>query len=239
MKKIALLAALTVLPVFSAQAIPTMVMTLTQANATAGECTTLGGVYGGGSCSFTDTDGQIDVDGVYGDYLLNQELGTGFPIQAQPALWLNSTNATLLASTITITLAAYDYSFPAGSFPLLSTASGTVNEDMSVSLNSYYDADNTGIAGNGVLLLDADWVGFASGAVPSNSTAVTNGGDGLYSVSWVLNVTRTEAGNEPRIAAINGTLTQDQSPTGVPSPTGMALLGLGLIGLGAMRRRAD
>lgn len=238
MKKIALVAALSVLPVFSAHAIPTMVLTLTQANGTAGECTTLGGVFAAGACSFTETDGQISVDGIYGDFALAQELGTGFPVQAQPALWLNATNATALASTITVSLVAYDYSLPNGSFPLLSTASGTVDEDMTVSLNSYFDADNTGIAGNGLLLLDADWVGFASGAVPLNSTNVVNDNDFLYSVSWVLTVTRTEPGDLIATAGINGTLRQDprQPPSDVPSPGAMALLGLGLIGLGAMRR---
>jgi len=238
MKKIALLAALTVLPVFSAQAIPTLVLTLSQANGTVGQCTTLGGTFAAGSCSFSDTDGQIGILGSYGDYELNQTLGTGFPVQAQPALWLNSINATTSASTITVTLVAFDYSIPTNSFQLLSTASGTVDEDMSVTLSSYFDSDNTGVAGAGTLLLNDGWTGFASGAVPSNSTSVVNGGDQLYSVSWVLTVTRNEPGDLVATAGINGTLNQD--PTfGVPSPTGMALHGLGLIGLGAMRRRAD
>jgi hypothetical protein len=219
----------------SAQAVPTMTLSLSQANGTALQCTALGGSFGGGECSFTSTSGLISVLGGYGDYELNQELAVGFPVQAQPALWLNSINATRTASTITVKLVADEYSFPSGSFPLLSTASGTLDEDMSVSLNSYYDAANTGVAGAGTLLLDADWTGFASGAVPSNSTNVINDGDGLYSVSWILTVTRSTPGQLVATAGINGTLTQE-SPTGVPAPGGIALLGLGLLGIGAARR---
>lgn len=218
-----------------AQAVPTLTLSLNQANGTALQCTALGGSYAGGDCSFSSTAGLINVLGGYGDYELNQELAVGFPIQAQPALWINSTNATTSASTITIKLVANDYSFPSGSFPLLSTASGTVDETMSVSLNSYYDGANTGVAGAGLLLLDADWTGFSSGAVPSNTTSVLNDGDGLYSVSWVLTVTRATPGNLVATAGVNGTLTQE-SPTGVPTPGGMALLGLGMLGIGAVRR---
>lgn len=220
----------------NAEAVPTLTLSINQANGTALQCTALGGTYAGGDCSFSTTTGLISVFGVYGDYQTNQELAVGFPVQAQPALWLNSTNGTTSASTITIKLVANDYSNPTGAFPLLSTASGTVDEGMSVSLQSFYDVGNTGIAGAGTLLLDADWVGFSSGAVPSNSTNVVNDGDGLYSLSWVLTTTRADAGPLVAVAGINGTLTQDDTPTGVPAPGGMALLGLGMLGVGAARR---
>lgn len=235
LRKISMLTALAILPAFSAHAVPTLTMTLTQANGTALQCTALGGSYAAGACTLSSTLGMVGAFGAYGDYQLNQELGVGFPAQAQPALWLNSTNATTAAASITVSLVAKDYSTPTGSFNLLSTASGTVDEDMSVSLNSYYDVDNTGVAGAGIQLLDADWVGFASGAVPSNSTLVTNGGDEFYSVSWILTVTRSEPGALVATAGINGTLTQQSS--GVPAPGAMALLGLGLLSIGGLRRK--
>ena len=111
--------------------------------------------------------GLINAIGRYGDYLLAQELAVGSPTQAQPALWLNSTNAMSLASSITLKLVAKGYSDPDGAFPLLGTASGTVDATMSVSLTSYYHVNNTGVAGAGILLLDADWTGFSSAPSPA------------------------------------------------------------------------
>lgn len=238
MKKILGLAATAVLftSAQSAYAVPTLTMTLDQANGTLAQCTLLGGSFSGTSCSFTTTLGLINALGAYGDYQLNQEMGVGFPVQAQPALWLNSTNATTNASTIKISLVAKDYTTPIGAFQLLSTGSGTVDAGMTVHLDSFYDVNNTGIAGVGTHLLDADWTGFASGAVPQNSTGVVNDGDGLYSVSWVLTTTRAESGQLVATAGINGTLTQENAPTQVPAPGGMALLGVGLLGIGAIRR---
>ena len=72
-----------------------------------------------------------------------------------------------------------------------------------------------------------DWIFI--GAVPSNTTNVNNDGDGLYPVSRILTVTRSEPGQLVATAAINGTLTQG-------TPAGMALLGLGMLGIGAIRR---
>lgn len=216
----------------SAQAIPTLVLTMSQASGTSAQCTVLGGVYSSGACSFNSTIGFIGVTGGYGDFKLNQELAIGFPMQAPPALWLKSSNNTAAASSITIALVASDYSTPVGAFPLLSTASGTLDAGIKVSLDSYYDVTNSGIAGVGTHLLDADWTGFASGAVPLNSTNVINDGDGKYSVSWILTVTRETAGALIAGAGVNGTLSQD-----VPAPGALALLGLGLLGIGATRRR--
>ena len=172
----------------------------------------------------------------YGDFVSSTSTGAGngssgisYP---QPSLWINSANTTLMASTIRIELVAFDYSTPINVFGLLSTASGTVDEFMTVGLNSYYDVNNTGVAGAGIQLLDADWTGLASGAVPGNLSYVNNNGDQLFSVSWILDVTRSQTGTTAKSATVGG-----QLMAGAPAPAAAALLGLGLLGVGFLRRR--
>ncbi|MBM3513538.1 MAG: hypothetical protein FJX59_07455 [Alphaproteobacteria bacterium] len=117
-------------------------------------------------------------------------MAAGAPAQPEPALWLNSTNATFQASSITVELVASDYATPLGTFNLLATSSGTVNLGMSYSIDGFFDWTNSGLVGAGVNVLSSAGAGFVSVAA-NTSTFVTNGG--LYSASWTLNVTRTLA----------------------------------------------
>ncbi len=74
MKKIIGLAVAALLSdVTAANAVPTLKMTLTQASATIGQCTSGGGTWlGGGSCEFISTTGLVAFTGSFGGFQLNQ-----------------------------------------------------------------------------------------------------------------------------------------------------------------------
>ncbi|MCB2107936.1 MAG: hypothetical protein KDE14_09565 [Rhodobacteraceae bacterium] len=218
----------------NAYAVPMLKLTLTQASGTAGQCASLGGTtLGAGVCGFSTTGGIISVIGSFGSYQLNQELAVGYPLQPQPAAWLNSTNATLNPGSITVTLVAQDYTSPVGSFILASTASGTYNAGTEYTISSYFDAGNTGVAGAGSLMLSdagSSTALFSNSIAANYVTPVTN--PGAYSVSWVMTATRTAAFNgEFLTVGVNSTF------DAVPAPLSLSLLGFGLLGLGAARRR--
>lgn len=214
----------------AAQAAPILKMRLTQASATAADCTGAGVWLGGGSCEYTTGGGVINFLGAFGSYFLNQELAVGAPAQPAPALWLNSTNATGAPGSIQISLVAQNYDTPLGMFNLLATASGTVNAGMQYTLHGYFDAANSGIAGAGSLVLASAGTGFVS--VADNTSSFVNNSS-LYTASWVLNVTRTAPIDGMfYTSGINSTFTQ-----AAPAPGALALIGLGLLGLGAVRRR--
>lgn len=244
MKNFLGMAALMVLGAQSAMAVPTLKLTMTQASATT--CSTMSpfgqsitdGTFtqsylGGGVCQFTTQAGIIKVDGTYGTFNTSTDIAVGFPVQPMPAAWLNTTSSTPVASSIMISLVAFDYSNPTGIFNLISSSSGTFNPGWSYTISGYFDSGNSQVAGAGTLVFSD--AGVASSALQSiaatMSTHVNNDLDGLYSVSWILTGTQSLNGSQLTLG-LNGTFAQ-----GAPAPGALALIGLGLLGFGALRRR--
>jgi hypothetical protein len=246
MKKLfGLTTAALILGATAANATPIIKIRVTElTSATAAQCSAATGGAGfftaigsGGSCEVIDVDGHINFTGTYGVFgvVASDAVGDGSPpsflAQAQPAHWLNTNVFTKIAGTLTIETVVRDYTMPASPFKLLATASGTVDAGMSTTVDAYFDATNGGAYGGGVNVLSAGWVGFASGSVGQTITdAIYATG---YSLSWIQTVTRTL----PSSADTLSIGTNSTFAAAIPAPGAIGLLGLGLVVLGAARRR--
>jgi hypothetical protein len=217
-------------------------------------CTAIGGSYSGvglgGDCFLvTNSLTGTAVDSFsYGGWGFTVGIGEAAPVKNEPDLWLGVTGAPAGAGAADDPLSVGDivtgYNFPGSPFNVLTRPSGTLEGGVTSDANLYFDPTNsTNPAVNGALVYTTgDWVGYANspaGASPIGPLAY--GGDD-YSLEWIQTIACTNgncstAEGEQSMVGTNLELIS----TGVPAPTPLAILGLGLLAMGgfATKRRFD
>lgn len=224
----------------AAFAAPMLTMTIESAGATSAECAAGSGgtgTFSGSTCTMTTGSGAL-VFGAptlsYGAFQFTDAegvgAGTGGLAQSQPSLWLDNLAGSNSPGSLTVTLTASGYSMPSSPFQLLSTYSATSGPGITQTLSHYFDADDNGVAGMGTELFSEALTG--PGSSSGNFFNVLTYVD-TYSLSWILEINRT-SGTTNQTAGVSTTTYE----VPLPAPAPIAIMGLGLLGLGFLRRKA-
>lgn len=218
----------------TAQAVPTLRLEITStvANNGCADWTPIAGGAGStiaNGCAFQTTGGLLwDIAttgfaGWAGTVTLK-----GDPVQPQPAFWLAETLTGFQASDIKIKAMVWDYALPASGSILTSFLGFNLESGNTANAQFFFDGNNG---------LDASTSGVLVNSLAATSTFATpsivsfaNTNSGQYSMAYIFNLTTTSAG-------AGFTSSGDGKVTNAPTPAAAAILGLGLLGVGFIRRR--
>jgi len=188
-------------------------------------------VNDGGAGDLNPVTGAVTFLGPIGGWGINVTTGLSYPILGAPTLPyldLNSVNVSSSgAGSLTIYLTDTNFNSGSGPRTFLSEIGGTLTSSPGSSLDfdAFLDMGNNafGVSGSGVTQL-AD-LGFTGSPLADAAGGNAVVGPGNYSVT--LRVTMNPGG--PGVTSFDAS-------TRIPEPGTLALLGLGLLGLGLARR---
>ena len=175
----------------------------------------------------TDADGSSSMAGVvtynggFGSFIVNVTTGISKPVLNAPGTILDLNSVNVSGGTGTLTIGLTDTDFLRGGAGSLNFEIGGTT-DGTVSASAYMDATNAAF-GMGTTLGSMSTTG--TGAF-SYSSGVTTVGSDPYSLSIFTTVTHQNAGD---ISSFDASV--------VPEPSMLALMSLGLVGLGFAGRR--
>jgi len=220
----------------TAQAVPTLRLEITSTVANTG-CAAFMNVSGpagtniANGCAWQGTGGLLwEIAPVNFANWAGSVTLKGSPVQDMPAFWLDAALTGFATTNATIKAFVWDYDQPLNPAALSSFLGFSLEAGNTGAASFYFDGDNG---------LDASATGDLIASITADSTFVNpvitpfdGVHGGLYSMAYVLSLT-TASGGQGFTSSFDGKVT-----TQVPTPAAAALLGLGLLGAGLIRRRA-
>jgi hypothetical protein len=190
----------------------------------------VGGFNGGGMAAMCVTDGSandlnsaagaITFVGSYGTYVINVSTAVGEPLYANGyGMDLNSINVG--TGNLIIAMSQTGMQFGAGGPISINGAIGGVSGG-SVGYQLFAD-DSNALFGQATQLFN----GTSTGAFAATGGGTLNSVDGLFSLTSLVSI----------VHPLTGANTSFNFESQVPEPATLALIGLGLLGLGAAGRR--